>query len=330
MPATNRTGRVSAIDYEAGTYEVTYFDRGQSVTRQINAMSNGEYKMPEIGQVVSVSHQSNGAAAAVANGSIWNKTNKPAEGFKGLYRKEYGQRRGQAYDRYDANTGVYEQRVNGENARTSRICQGEIYDEAAGPATFSGGGQVQVLSRNGSASVQGKTGVGVSSQAGISIEAEQNASLEGKTGVGIGSEASLTLAAALDILLNAGRSLVITVGGNSISISADGSVGIDAGESGIHVTAGGDAEITAGGSTVAVSGSGTVQVSAGGSSITVDASGNVGITGSGRIDLSAPVINISGESVNISGTDGGATINGKSLTGHKHTDSYGGQTSAPI
>lgn len=26
MASTNRTGRVSAIDYEAGTYEVTYFD----------------------------------------------------------------------------------------------------------------------------------------------------------------------------------------------------------------------------------------------------------------------------------------------------------------
>ena len=51
MASTNRTGRVSAIDYEAGTYEVTYFDRGKSVTRQINAMSNGEYKMPCVGPV---------------------------------------------------------------------------------------------------------------------------------------------------------------------------------------------------------------------------------------------------------------------------------------
>ena len=58
MAGTNRTGRVSAIDYKAGTYEVTYFDRGKSVTRQINAISNGEYKMPSIGQVVSVSHNS--------------------------------------------------------------------------------------------------------------------------------------------------------------------------------------------------------------------------------------------------------------------------------
>ena len=88
MASTNRTGRVSAIDYEAGTYEVTYFDRGKSVTRQINAMSNGEYKMPCVGQVVSVAHNSNGTAAGTTTGTVWNKTNKPAEGYKGLYRKE--------------------------------------------------------------------------------------------------------------------------------------------------------------------------------------------------------------------------------------------------
>ena len=83
MASTNRTGRVSAIDYEAGTYEVTYFDRGQSVTRKINAISNGEYKMPVIGQIVSVAHTSSGLAAATTTGTVWNKTNRPAEGFKG-------------------------------------------------------------------------------------------------------------------------------------------------------------------------------------------------------------------------------------------------------
>ncbi len=82
MAGTNRTGRVSAIDYKAGTYEVTYFDRGKSVTRQINAISNGEYKMPSIGQVVSVSHNSNGAAAGTTTGTV-----HPAEGYKGLFER---------------------------------------------------------------------------------------------------------------------------------------------------------------------------------------------------------------------------------------------------
>lgn len=131
MASTNRTGRVSAIDYEAGTYEVTYFDRGKSVTRQINAMSNGEYKMPCVGQVVSVAHNSNGTAAGTTTGTVWNKTNKPAEGYKGLYRKEYGtSRKGQAYSRYDENTGVYTQYVD---KRTGRTCNGEIFDEAKRP-----------------------------------------------------------------------------------------------------------------------------------------------------------------------------------------------------
>ena len=116
MAGTNRTGRVSAIDYKAGTYEVTYFDRGKSVTRQINAISNGEYKMPSIGQVVSVSHNSNGAAAGTTTGTVWNKTNTPAEGYKGLFRKEYAARRGLAYERYDENTGVYTQYVNRRTA----------------------------------------------------------------------------------------------------------------------------------------------------------------------------------------------------------------------
>ena len=84
-----RTGRVSSVNYQEGTFEVTYFDRGKSVTQKINAVSNGEYKMPNIGQVVSVIHNSNGAAAAVSVGTIWNATNRPAEGFKGLFRKEY-------------------------------------------------------------------------------------------------------------------------------------------------------------------------------------------------------------------------------------------------
>lgn len=137
MAGTNRTGRVSAIDYKAGTYEVTYFDRGKSVTRQINAISNGEYKMPSIGQVVSVSHNSNGTAAGTTTGTVWNKTNTPAEGYKGLFRKEYAERKGLAYERYDENTGVYTQYVN---RRTGRTCNGEIYDEAKGAISLVAGG----------------------------------------------------------------------------------------------------------------------------------------------------------------------------------------------
>ena len=102
-----RTGRVSKINYEEGTYEVTYFDRGKSVTRKINAMSNNEYMMPKIGQIVSVSHNGNGTAAACTTGTVWNKSNPPAEGYEGLFRKDFSNDKGQCYARYDANTGDF-------------------------------------------------------------------------------------------------------------------------------------------------------------------------------------------------------------------------------
>ena len=114
---------------------MTYFDRGKSVTRQINAISNGEYKMPSIGQVVSVSHNSNGAAAGTTTGTVWNKTNTPAEGYKGLFRKEYAARRGLAYERYDENTGVYTQYVNrrtGAQLQRRDIRRGERRNQPCG------------------------------------------------------------------------------------------------------------------------------------------------------------------------------------------------------
>lgn len=150
MPSVNRTGRVSAIDYAAGTYEVTYFDRGKSVTMKVNAVSNGEYRMPNIGQIVSVSHNSNGTEAAVSMGTVWNQKNRPAEGYKGLYRKEFGSRQGQAYERYDENTGEYTQFAN---KRTGRKCGGDIRDEAKGKMGMTAGKGYEV---NVAGGVEGK------------------------------------------------------------------------------------------------------------------------------------------------------------------------------
>lgn len=131
-----RTGRVSSVNYQEGTFEVTYFDRGKSVTQKINAVSNGEYKMPNIGQVVSVIHNSNGAAAAVSVGTIWNATNRPAEGFKGLFRKEYGTKTGQAFSRYDANTGVFTLTIGKVTITING--DGSVYLNTAGNITING------------------------------------------------------------------------------------------------------------------------------------------------------------------------------------------------
>ncbi|MDO5544945.1 MAG: hypothetical protein Q4F81_03810 [Eubacteriales bacterium] len=225
MASTNRTGRVSSIDYAAGTYEVTYFDRGQSVTRKINAMSNGEYKMPVIGQVVSVAHTSSGLAAATTTGTVWNKTNTPAEGYKGLYRKEFGSKKGQAYDRYDENTGVYTQYVD---KRTGRNCNGEIYDEAKGPISLVAGGQIQAKSSASSVSLNAKTGVGIVAGTSVSIEAGSFASIE--------ATGALSVSAGGKYTLEAGEGLEIEVKGGEAKITLNGAV--------ITVTEAGDVSVT--------------------------------------------------------------------------------------
>jgi len=158
MAGTNRVGRVSSIDYESGTYEVTYADQGRRVTARINAMSNGEYKMPRVGQIVSVTHTSNGTAAATTSGTVWNRSNRPAEGFAGLYRKEYGEKAGQAFERYDANTGIYTQYTD---VRTGRNCNGDIFDEAKGTISLIAEKLVQITSKIKSVSIHGKEGVGI-------------------------------------------------------------------------------------------------------------------------------------------------------------------------
>ena len=225
MAGENRTGRVSSIDYAAGTYEVTYFDRGQSVTRKINAMSNGEYKMPVVGQVVSVAHTSSGLAAATTTGTVWNQTNKPAEGYKGLYRKEYASQKGKAYDRYDENTGVFTQYVD---TRAGRNCNGEIYDEAKGPISLVGGGQIQINSTGASVSLNANAGVGIIAGTSVSIEAGGFASIE--TG------GALSVAAGGKVSVSAKEGMEIEVEGGEAKITANGAI--------ITVTEAGDVSVT--------------------------------------------------------------------------------------
>lgn len=233
MAGENRTGRVSSIDYAAGTYEVTYFDRGQSVTRKINAISNGEYKMPVVGQVVSVAHTSSGLAAATTTGTIWNKTNAPEEGYKGLYRKEYASQNGKAFDRYDENTGVFTQYVD---KRTGRNCNGEIYDEAKGPVSTVAGGQIQITSTGASVGLNANTGVGIIAGASVSIEAGGFVSVEAGGGMSISASGDLDLSVTKKMSAEIKEGLEVEVVGGEAKITVNGAV--------ITVTEAGDVSVT--------------------------------------------------------------------------------------
>lgn len=219
-----RTGRVSSIDYERGTYEVTYFDRGQSVSRQINAMSNGEYRMPEIGQMVSVVHTSNGSAAATTTGTIWNNSNKPAEGYKGLYRKEYSNTGGKAYEKYDDNTGEYIQCIP---EKAGRNCNGDICDEAKKGMSITAAKQVQITSSGSSVSIQGKEGIGIGSDGSVSIESGTAMSLDSGGDMNVEADGELDVTAQKAVLSFPGG-ITINVGSATITIDSDGNVTISA------------------------------------------------------------------------------------------------------
>lgn len=98
-----RVGRISSVDYAAGTVQVVYHDKDDNVTQAIPLISN-EYQMPEMGDMVLVLHLSNGAEAGVVLGRYWNSNNKPPEGAAGLYRKDMARTPGEAMIRYDGTT----------------------------------------------------------------------------------------------------------------------------------------------------------------------------------------------------------------------------------
>lgn len=99
-----RVGKVSSINYPAGTVRVTYPDKDDSVTQEIPLLSF-EYNMPQAGDQIMVLHLSNGTEAGLVLSRYWNAKNQPPEGFQGLYRKDLDRTNGKAMIRYDANSG---------------------------------------------------------------------------------------------------------------------------------------------------------------------------------------------------------------------------------
>ena len=278
MASTNRTGRVSAIDYEAGTYEVTYFDRGKSVTRQINAMSNGEYKMPCVGQVVSVAHNSNGTAAGTTS------------------------RKGQAYSRYDENTGVYTQYVD---KRTGRTCNGEIFDEAKGPVSVIAGGQLQLKSSGASASIQAKTGMGIVAGTTVAIEAGTFMSLE--------ATSAMSISAGGDFKFNIGGDSEEKRKGTTKQEYLDDVEQEVTGDVKQTLTGNLEQEVT-----------GDVTLNINGASITISAGGDISITSPTKVEVSAPILNAEGAS-------GDVKVQSISLVQHKHTSAApGSESSQPL
>ena len=125
-----RVGYVSSIDYENGLCEIHYPDRDDTVTEMVPFLSNREYRTPEVEDMVLVLHPGDSPEDAVVVGTIWNEKIKPAEGKKGIYRKEFSNKDGQAYRKFDANAKELTDHVDGK-----RILEAKSLEIKVGGAT---------------------------------------------------------------------------------------------------------------------------------------------------------------------------------------------------
>lgn len=91
MEQTIRIGKVSSVDYANGMVKILYEDKGGAVTAALPCLSNGEYRMPDVGAMVLVAHMSNGVENGVCIGTIWNAGNKPPKAGRGIFHKELGE-----------------------------------------------------------------------------------------------------------------------------------------------------------------------------------------------------------------------------------------------
>lgn len=161
MSSEVRLGNVSSIDYENGLCEVTYPDRDDTVTEKVPFLSNREYMMPEVDDLVVVLHPGDSPEDAVVLGTIWNKKIKPVEGKEKVYRKEFSNTDGQAYRKFDANAKELTDEVDGKKILKAKSLEVKV------------GGATVTISKSGA--------VKVSSPAGITIAASGELKLTGST-----------------------------------------------------------------------------------------------------------------------------------------------------
>lgn len=159
MSSEVRLGNVSSIDYENGLCEVTYPDRDDTVTEMVPMLSNREYRMPEVDDLVVVLHPGDSPEDAVILGTIWNEKIKPAEGREKVFRKEYCNEDGKAYRKFDANAKELLDFVDGK-----KILKAKSLEIKIGSATVT-------ISESGSVKVDSPAGIEVKASGELKLSA---------------------------------------------------------------------------------------------------------------------------------------------------------------
>ena len=159
MSSEVRLGNVSSIDYENGLCEVTYPDRDDTVTEMVPMLSNREYRMPEVDDLVVVLHPGDSPEDAVILGTIWNEKIKPAEGREKVFRKEYCNEDGKAYRQFDASARELLDFVDGK-----KILKAKSLEIKIGSATVT-------ISESGSVKVDSPAGIEVKASGELKLSA---------------------------------------------------------------------------------------------------------------------------------------------------------------
>lgn len=159
MSSEVRLGNVSSIDYENGLCEVTYPDRDDTVTEMAPVLSNREYRMPEVDDLVVVLHPGDSPEDAVILGTIWNEKIKPAEGKEKVFRKEYCNEDGKAYRKFDANAKELLDFVDGKKILKAKSLEVKV------------GGTTVTISESGSVKVDSPAGIEIKASGELKLSA---------------------------------------------------------------------------------------------------------------------------------------------------------------
>lgn len=144
----------AGVDVQDGTIEVAYEDRDGSVTDEICVVSNALYRMPVVGAMVCVLHNSDSQEMGTCIGTFWNEDNKPVGGKKQRYRYDYNDKKGKAFEQYDGDSGDYEEKIDGNAKETI----GKNLDfTVGGDVTFKVGASTVKVCQSGTIEITGTT-----------------------------------------------------------------------------------------------------------------------------------------------------------------------------
>ena len=109
-------------------------------------------RMPVVGQMACVLHNSADQEMGTCIGTFWNDDNKPPGGKEGLYRYDYNDKQGVAYESYDGKSGNYEEKIDGN---TTETVGKNATHKIGGDLKFIVGGSTVTLTQGGTIKIEG-------------------------------------------------------------------------------------------------------------------------------------------------------------------------------